>query len=343
MAALDVLSRSLRRWSFVRVASLLLLLQLLVALLWWGAAAAVLSARAYAEDGVATALARAAWLALALLAGKWATGIVARLLGFVAAGGVASWFGAQEEALAERTEREASSARGEAAADEGRGHALAAATAAMPEAYRTADASAYASAEDFDEGLDDDYGDGDEEEEDRRFDGRRYFSLSYAHAPASSPGEATVKSLAIAGCTVSLGSVAQCALLGGPAQVLWGGVRHADNAAAGLELLRERRWRRRRGGGDPTSFRGMAIAVDGGDADPSGARLRWQKMLVLWWRRADVAIRGFVRSHSDLSMSHVATYFKSYRRAANDVAVLIETSGVFACLRKTISFSWQTS
>lgn len=41
-----------------------------------------------------------------------------------------------------------------------------------------------------------------------------------------------------------------------------------------------------------------------------------------------MAIRGFVRSHSDLAMSHVAAYFKSYQRAANDVIALIESSGV---------------
>ncbi len=40
------------------------------------------------------------------------------------------------------------------------------------------------------------------------------------------------------------------------------------------------------------------------------------------------AILGFVRSHSDLAMSHVAAYFKSYQRAANDVIALIESSGV---------------
>ena len=31
------------------------------------------------------------WLLLTLVAGKWATGTIARLLGFVAARGVASW------------------------------------------------------------------------------------------------------------------------------------------------------------------------------------------------------------------------------------------------------------
>eukprot|EP00970_Alexandrium_tamarense_P015556 scaffold5253_cov140-Alexandrium_tamarense.AAC.1 len=54
----------------------------------------------------------------------------------------------------------------------------------------------------------------------------------------------------------------------------------------------------------------------------------WKQTTAYWWRRTDVAIRGFVRSHSDLAMSHVAAYFKSYQRAANDVIALIESSGV---------------
>lgn len=51
----------------------------------------------------------------------------------------------------------------------------------------------------------------------------------------------------------------------------------------------------------------------------------------------DVSIRGFVRSHSDLAMSHVAAYFLSYQRAANDVAVLIETSGVESIIHDDIT------
>ena len=42
-----------------------------------------------------TKFVHAVWLAMALVAGKWATGTVTRLLGFVAVGGVASWLGHQ--------------------------------------------------------------------------------------------------------------------------------------------------------------------------------------------------------------------------------------------------------
>ena len=106
IAALDILSRSLRCRSFVCAASLLLLLQFVLVSLWWGAVSTVLSVRVFDEDGAMTMVMHATWLALAVVNGKWATGTVASMLGFVAAGGVASWFGAQT-ALMERMETEA--------------------------------------------------------------------------------------------------------------------------------------------------------------------------------------------------------------------------------------------
>ena len=89
-----------------RKTSLLLLLQFVLVSLWWGAVSTVLSVRVFDEDGAMTKVMHATWLALAVVNGKWATGTVASMLGFVAAGGVASWFGAQT-ALTERMEREA--------------------------------------------------------------------------------------------------------------------------------------------------------------------------------------------------------------------------------------------
>ena len=103
VAALDILSRSLRRKSFVRVASLLLVLQFFAALLWWGSLSTVLSVRVYEEDSVVTKFMHFLWLTMSLVAGWWAMGIVARLLGFVASGGVASWF-ARQSAMIEATE-----------------------------------------------------------------------------------------------------------------------------------------------------------------------------------------------------------------------------------------------
>lgn len=74
---------------------------------------------------------------------------------------------------------------------------------------------------------------------------------------------------------------------------------------------------------DASGFRGMDIGAAGGVAE----RRQWKQTVAFWWTKFDIAIRGFVRGHSDLAMSHVAAYFKGYHRAANDVAALIETSG----------------
>lgn len=45
------------------------------------------------------------------------------------------------------------------------------------------------------------------------------------------------------------------------------------------------------------------------------------------WNRVLLWARSFVRSHSDLAMSHVAAYYKPYPRASRDVARLIEEAG----------------
>ncbi|KAL7525169.1 hypothetical protein ACHAXR_000889, partial [Thalassiosira sp. AJA248-18] len=197
---------------------------------------------------------------------------------------------------------------------------------AMPEAYRTADASAYASVLDFDEGLDDDYEEDDDELGLPSSSRRMNSSIEYFHNFSNhQQSTSTVKSFLTAGCTFSFGSVAQCGLLGGLAQFLWSLVRNID--AMGFFL--QRRFSNDSRGG----FRGMDISSSGSSANPR----QWKQTLAYWWRKMDVAIRGFVRSHSDLAMSHVAAYFKSYQRAANDVAVLIETSGVESIIHDDIT------
>lgn len=360
VASLDILSRSLRRKSFVRAASIVLLVQFVCVSLWWGALNVVLSVEIFQEDSIITKFMHFFWLLLTLIAGKWATGTVARLLGFVASGGVASWFGkqtviiermerAEEEEEEQRRENEQQSSpstrcrldsdQGDATtADSSTGDSMtsddpasnySAARAnryAMPEAYRTADASAYSSALDFDEGLDDDY---DEEDDDEYGMGAgrsnsftRSSSIGYSdhHSSVSNQPSSTVKSFLTAGCTVSFGSVAQCGLLGGLAQFLWSFVRNIEAMGFFIQRRFNNNSRGRRNG-----FRGMEISVNGS----GGNQRQWRQMLALYWRRLDVVIRKFVRSHSDLALSHVAAYFKSYQRAATDVAVLIETSGMW--------------
>jgi len=186
----------------------------------------------------------------------------------------------------------------------------------MPEAYRTADASAYSSALDFDEGLDDDY---DEEDDDEYGMGAgrsnsftRSSSIGYSdhHSSVSNQPSSTVKSFLTTGCTVSFGSVAQCGLLGGLAQFLWSFVRNIEAMGFFIQRRFNNNSRGRRNG-----FRGMEVSIDSG-----GYQRQWKQIFALYWRRLDIAIRKFVRSHSDLALSHVAAYFKSYQRAANDVA-----------------------
>ena len=193
---------------------------------------------------------------------------------------------------------------------------------AMPEAYRMADAAAYSSAMNFDDGLDDDY---EEDDEDFEFGGPG----SSAHSSPTS-STSTVKSFLLAGCTFSFGSVAQCGLVGGLAQILWSVVRNID--AAGFFL--QRRFPNR-------AMQRMDISINSGGSGGGGGlpinSRQWKQTLAYWWRRLDVAIRGFVRSHSDLAMSHVAAYYKTYQRAANDVAALIETSGVESIIHDDIT------
>ena len=74
----------------------------------------------------------------------------------------------------------------------------------------------------------------------------------------------------------------------------------------------------------PDEFRGMAVSTTVND-DNNVQRLRL--IVSIQWKTTENAVRNFVRSHSDIAMSHVAVYFKSYQRAANDVATLIEISG----------------
>lgn len=67
-------------------------------------------------------------------------------------------------------------------------------------------------------------------------------------------------------------------------------------------------------------FQGMRIGND----DTS--------LLSKLWNRINMIARGFVRSYSDLAMSHVAAYYKSYKKAARDVATLIDESGTLPLL-----------
>lgn len=356
--ALDIVSRSLRRQSFYRFVTVTMGVQFVVVLLWKGA---LFQALAISHTVLGKML-----VLLALLGGKWATGLVSRMLSLVASGGVTSWFAQQsilidemermkesrkeEEAEKER-QRAASSAAndsvddassqakktGDPVADASARAAARAALHTMPEAYRAADASIYSPVIDFDEGIDDDFEDEDEEGMFVGGDGsggirggggsaRQMGARTSSWTGGGSGGRSTVKSFVVSGATVSFGSVAQCGLLGGPAQFVWSVVRNADS----LGLILTRRFS---SSASQFGFRGMSVSAwddaddDGGHHD-IGGNGDWRDFAMNFYGRFDLAAREFVRGHSDLAMSHVAAYFKSYQRAANDVAALIDASGV---------------
>jgi hypothetical protein len=101
----------------------------------------------------------------------------------------------------------------------------------LPEAYRTADASAYKSALVPDEGMDDDFDDEDE----GNLQPRGVFNRGPNNNTTGSSftaGGSTVKQLLFSGLTISFGSVAKCGLLGGMAQFLWSQLRKIDTARA---------------------------------------------------------------------------------------------------------------
>ena len=326
--ALDILSRSLRRNSFHRCIVTLVSLQVFVAMVWrWALLGALNTGNPF-------------WIVLALIGGKWATGTIARLLSLIASGGVASWF-AENAAMVDDQEMQergkngdSSNANEEDKKEENEGGYD---TSGIPEEYRTADASIYQSVMDFDnEGMDDD------EEDDfeygfntgtpTRRDDRDDFTFDRAtpRSTTATAEKATVKSFFLSSISVSFGSVAKCGLLGGPAQFVWCQIRKVDaTRSAIVHRLQQqpRDFQPNRavsmvmgvaGVNANGGFRGMQI---GGQEDSSMV----QKLL----NRGNIMARAFVRAHSDLAMSHVAAYYKSYKRAALDVSNLVEQAGTF--------------
>lgn len=315
VSSLDVLSRSLRRTSFVRALSILLLIQFAFTFLWWSALVTVLSSESMTASGsiLLTKVMHITWLLLIMIAGNWATSIICHLLGYVAAGGVSAWFRAQQVSIMERLklQQQQQEKRNDTATfnaegmNEGQtvwqddGNAE---DGYDDNAYQTADASVYATLSDFDEGLDDEYDDDEDPAE-----GVQYYDHLHHPQQQHINKEETVKSFLLVGCTIGFGSVAQCGLLSGVAQLFGTLVRIVDTTLP-----------------PPDEFRGMAVSTTVND-DTNAQRSRL--IVSIQWKTTENAVRNFIRSHSDIAMSHVAVYFKSYQRAANDVANLIEISG----------------
>lgn len=223
-------------------------------------------------------------LIVAALGGKWASGTVARLLSLVASGGVTGWMLDQSILAQNLPETEPTDDN-------------------SPDAYSSVVGSVYRGVDMEDVYDDDDF---DLEEDLETPSGRR---------PGSDwSSNSTVRSVLLSGLTTSFGSVAECGLLGGPAQFIWSQIRKVEIAKQVISNERNH--------GD---FRGMEIGT------------HEVSLLTRIWIGITTGARNFVRTFSDLAMPHVAAYYKSYQRAAKDVAHLIEQSGVEAIIHDDIS------
>lgn len=356
---LDILSRALRRQSFYRIISAIVVTQFLV-IAWWRMALLA----AIQSNNVL-------WIVLAAMGGKWATGTVARLLSLIACGGISNWFAEQSSLVADMNQLEQQQQQQNQEQQQNQQHhkipeeeeiTIEFSTVPkqpqpnhnvtnssrsssydqddgmMPEAYRMVDASAYRSVLQQDEGMDDDFDDEDDGGEDdaammyatssrqqmmmggprRNLFGFRSRNTPQDHPMSTSHQQrSTVKELLVAGLTVSFGSVAKCGLLGGLAQFVWSQIRKIDHARATFGGLR-----------------GMTI---GGGPDSDGDSSPREGIFRRVMLRINTTARDFVRSHSDLAMSYVAAYQTSYTRSAQDVAILVDESGVEPIIHDDIS------
>jgi hypothetical protein len=238
-------------------------------------------------------------LIMAAIGGKWATGTVARLLSLIASGGISTWF-AEQNSLVEEMRQMTTCDEDDAV--ETIDFAISAVDnksddGLMPEAYRMTAASAYISTFDMDEGVDDNFED---EEDVQPLNG----------ILPTTPNGSTVKLLLFRGLSISFGSVCKCGLVGGLAQFVWSQLRKIDIARATFG----------------SGFQGMDIGSSNDDDENQIRNIL---------RKSNLVAREFVRNHSDMAMSHVAAFQKSYHRAAQDVALLIDESGMFlSCMQK---------
>ena len=316
-AALDILSRSLKRKVVYRTVVVVTIVQFGVIAVWR------LSLLAALRSGSLF------WTIVAVVGGKWASGTVARLLTLMACGGVSNWFAEQSSLLESMEEMQEQSGRDNNVADNveneqnGKGNKVI--EDSMPEAYRMADASEYKST--FNTGMDGDYESDDDVFEDEDGDEDENFGVFLNDSAQRTSNQvaarrrreqnqrrelhdarsSTVRQLLKAGLTVSFGSVAKCGLVGGFAQFLWSQIRKIDHAR--------------------TTFGGMQVMPihsEAGMNPEDHSEGIFQQIM----KRISRYTRMFVRTHSDMAMSYVADYQMSYTRAAREVAMLLDEAGV---------------
>lgn len=283
--SLDITSRSLKRNAWFRMVSTLLGIQVLW-VVWWKLS--LFGAISHAS---------VAWIVLSLVCGKWWTSTTTRILGFIASGGIVYWFMQQSQLNQEMNQVQ--QRKEEGARDDEDDVVYATTPGGMQEEYQTVDASVYQSVLNME----------DEDDDDEEFivdeDAQPSNTNAYDWTAVTST-TGNCKSLLIASVSTCLGSVAQCALLGGLAQWTWSLLRNTNALLSSHQM----------------GFSRMQIGSDG--------RVSVSVMLKLL-TQASVFGRIFVKRHSDLGMCHVAAYYKSYSRAASDVMMLVDASGAF-CL-----------
>lgn len=301
--SLDILSRSFRCQSFYRVICILLMVQLGILLALRRVLGLVITIP-YPFDALSLSI-------LVGVVGYWCVNVVIRFLGYLACGGVTAWF-AQQESLIQDIERMRRREEGDDFDEDEQ-------DTAMPEAYRNVDASAYSIGIEFDEGMDDDFGDDAPTISDiAGLGGTNAFSRdndagwnsSGNGTTFRSDGGGNVKSFCKSAIGVSFGSIVHCAIVGGVANMAWDFLRTVEWIASLSSRFAPLR---------PGNFRGMAV----GDASDGSVRDR----LMAKWQWLISASRAFVRNRNDLALCHVAAYYKTYTRAANDVMSVIDVSG----------------
>ena len=327
-ASLDILSRSLRSKSFYRVVVFVLLVQMMVCFFLKSVLEHALeSSSGSGREGGGLSFGKYLWLGIVSVMGYWVVNVLIRVLGYLACGGVTAWFAQQSSMMEDMESMRRRETEEIDSADVGRGGSGLEGgnldLERMPEAYRAVDASAYSLGIEFDEGMDDDYGDedgilmgGTDSSNGQGGGGGQNGSRSSTWGP-SSTNTSTVKAFLKSAFGVSFGSIVHCALLGGVASFTWSMLSTIDwIMSSSLRLAPFRLG----------TFRGMRV---GDDSDGNGSM---SDRLLANWQRAITISRAFVRNHNDLALCHVAAYYKSYTRAANDVMILVNTSGECDCI-----------
>lgn len=298
--SLDILSRSFRRAVFTRLVVVVVVVQ--AVWVYW-ARGAVLACLVNEKRW---------FLPFVLICAKWGCGFLAGVLSLVSAGGISSWF-AKEGLLMEEFEAGRRKQRDNNNENSNNDQFM------VDQGYK--------SVRDYDEGMEDDYPD----EDDSGLNGYSFRPLNNMDINNNSNrggnrddwtggGGSGVKNFLIMGLTINFGSIAQFGLTGWLAQMLWGALRNLDDVDIGGTANNSSNLSRR-------GFTGMTIG-----------RIRTRRHTV-----TDLALfvkmkaKEFVTNNSDLGMSHVAAYFKSYSRAANDVLALVDNTGVEPIIHDDIS------